>query len=103
MGFEGLFGPREPDTSQEQVETIVEETEVYVPDNVDSEDKQEKYKLYHSVKFTPEEEEMFQQIRIALGDATDSRTIKWLLGEAYSNNTDKIKRIVKRNKNRETL
>ncbi len=101
--FDGLFGPRDPETSQEDMEEVREENEPCVPEKVDSEDKQEKYKLYHSVKFTREEEEMFQQIMSALNTTNDSRVIRWCLGEAYSANMEKIKRIIKKKRNIETL
>lgn len=103
--WNGLFGPDEYETVPEQVEEIVDEPVVQVSNDreVDAENRKEKYKLYHSVKFTVEEEKKFQQIVIALGAVTDSKAIKWLLEEVYLNNEDKIKRIVEKKRNMETL
>ncbi len=99
--FEGLFGPVESEIPRD--EKVIEETDVSVPDNTNTEDKNEKYKLHHSVKFTEEEEEMFQQILSALNTTVDSKVIKWCLIEAYSMNEDKIKRINKKKRHIETL
>ncbi len=97
-------GPEDGQVSEPVQET--EECDLIEPPVIKKEDctdtKNEKYKLYHSVKLTEEEEGWFQQILTAKG-TNDSDVLKWCLENAYKANEEKIKRIAKRMQRMETL